>query len=87
MSADFFTDARLSDRETRRCVWAQRLDRVTKHPVGAPFPVQHFHRASLSPIYVKPGQRSLSVARDKIVITVAEHLGNIWMTELAERRQ
>ena len=76
MSADFFTDARLSDRETRRCVWAQRLDRVTKHPVGAPFPVQHFHRASLSPIYVKPGQRSLSVARDKIVITVAEHLGS-----------
>jgi eukaryotic-like serine/threonine-protein kinase len=72
----------LSDRDTHRCLWAQRLDPATKHLVGAAFPVQHFHGASLSPIYVKPGQRAISVARDKIVITVAEHLGNIWMTEL-----
>jgi serine/threonine protein kinase/Tol biopolymer transport system component len=73
----------LSDRDTHRCLWAQRLDPATKHPVGQAFPVQHFHRASLSPIYVKPGQRAIAVASDKIVITLAEHLGNVWMTELA----
>jgi serine/threonine protein kinase/Tol biopolymer transport system component len=75
----------LSDRDTRRCLWAQRLDPATKYPVGPAFPVQHFHRASLSPIYVKGGQRAISVARDKIVLTVAEHLGNIWMTELGNQ--
>ena len=72
----------LSDRDTHRCLWAQRLDPADKHPMGPASPVQHFHRASLSPDYVKGGQRAIAVALDKIVITVAEHLGNIWMKAL-----
>jgi hypothetical protein len=55
----------LSDRDGFRCLWAQRLEPVAKKPVGAAFAVQHFHSAHLSHRYVKPGQRALSVARDK----------------------
>src|ERR1700736_181852 len=61
----------LSDRDGFRCLWAQRLEPFAKKPVGAAFPVQHFHSAHLSPRYVKPSQRAISVARDKIVITIA----------------
>ena len=38
-------------------------------------------RARLSALTVKPGQRAISVARDKIVFTMDEHLGNIWMAD------
>ena len=51
----------------------------TKHPVGAPFAVQHFHRAGLSLTHVVPGQRALTVAKDKIIITAAERKGNVWL--------
>lgn len=75
----------LSDRDGSRCLWAQRLEPVAKKPVGAAFAVQHFHSAHLSPRYVKAGMRAISVARDKIVIGLAEHLGNIWVQDLDSR--
>jgi Tol biopolymer transport system component/tRNA A-37 threonylcarbamoyl transferase component Bud32 len=74
-----------SERDSARCLWAQRLDPATKRPVGSPFPVQHFHSARLSTLTVKSGQRALSVARDKIVLTMDERLGNIWMADSEAR--
>jgi len=74
-----------SQRDGARCLWAQRLDPATKRPAGPPFPVQHFHSARLSTLTVKPGQRAISVARDKIVFTMDEHLGNIWMADSEAR--
>jgi hypothetical protein len=74
-----------SERDSARCLWAQRLDPATKRPVGSPFPVQHFHSARLSTLTVKSGQRALSVARDKIVFTMDERLGNIWMADSEAR--
>jgi hypothetical protein len=47
--------------------------------------VQHFHSARLSTLTVKSGQRALSVARDKIVFTMDERLGNIWMADSEAR--
>jgi Tol biopolymer transport system component len=70
-----------SQRDGARCLWAQRLDPGSKRPAGSPFPVQHFHSARLSTLTVKSGQRALSVARDKIVFTMDERLGNIWMSD------
>ena len=63
-----------SNRDGFLCIWAQRLDPDTKHPLGPAFPVYHFHRAQLK-LNVEP-----SVAHDKIVFTLVEVTGNIWMT-------
>jgi Tol biopolymer transport system component len=71
----------LSEREGFRCIWAQRLDPATKRPVGAAFPVQHFHTARRSLATIgDPGAMGMSVAMDKIVFSMVERTGNIWMT-------
>jgi eukaryotic-like serine/threonine-protein kinase len=81
---EFSPDGRIlyfqSERDGARCVWAQRLDPGTKKPAGAAFPVQHFHSAGLSLAHVMPGQRALSVARDKIIVAAAERTGNVWLS-------
>jgi hypothetical protein len=72
----------LSEREGFRCLWAQRLDPVTKRPVGAAFPVQHFHTARRSLATIgDPVTMGVSVAADKIVFSMVERTGNIWMTD------
>ena len=38
----------LSERDGFRCIWAERLDRLTKRPSGDPFPVFHFHHSQQS---------------------------------------
>ena len=52
----------------------------TKKPVGAAFAVQHFHKPGLSLAHVMPGQRALTVARDKIIVAAAERTGNVWLS-------
>ncbi|MBI3693389.1 MAG: PD40 domain-containing protein [Acidobacteria bacterium] len=72
----------LSQRDGARCLWAVRLDPATKKPLAAPFPVYHFHSARRSPIYVRSGQVATDIARDKMVITIDERAGNVWMAQL-----
>jgi Tol biopolymer transport system component/DNA-binding winged helix-turn-helix (wHTH) protein len=69
----------ISDRDGFSCFWAQRLEPATKHPVGSAFPVYHFHLAQLPLHTLEP-----CVARDKIVFTLRELTGNIWMTTLKQ---
>ena len=70
----------LSERDGFRCIWAQRLNAITRHPSGAPFAVYHFHQARRS---LMPAQEiariGLSVTRDKIVFSMAETSGNLWL--------
>jgi Tol biopolymer transport system component/DNA-binding winged helix-turn-helix (wHTH) protein len=70
-----------STRDGHLCIWAQHLDRTTKHPSGAPVVVQHFHNAQWR---IMDNQRSeeLWVARDKIVTNIPEFHGDIWMMKL-----
>jgi Tol biopolymer transport system component/predicted Ser/Thr protein kinase len=72
----------LSERDGFRCIWAQRLD-AAKRPAGAAFPVQHFHtsRRSLTAV-VDPVNTGMAVGRDRIVFSMIEQTGNIWMKEL-----
>jgi Tol biopolymer transport system component len=74
----------ISERDGFRCIWAQRLQRLTKHPTGLPFAIQHFHHARH--LLTRLGSRSpatgMSVTRDKLVLAFGELTGNIWLSEL-----
>jgi Tol biopolymer transport system component len=72
----------VSDADGFRCVWARRLDPVSKQPVGAPFPVKHVHGRQRSISSVSVNYLDLAVARDKLIFTMAEVRGDIWMAEL-----
>jgi hypothetical protein len=74
-----------SDRDGFRCLWAQRLDPATKRPSGAPLPLYHFHSARRSLLNAGILPLEISVARDKIVFSMGEVAGNIWMAEWKEQ--
>jgi Tol biopolymer transport system component len=76
----------LSDRDGFRCIWAYRLDPQSRKPAGAPLAVFHSHGARLSINNANSISQELSVARDKIVLNLGEITGNIWMTELQEKK-
>ena len=65
-----------SDHDNFNCIWAQRLDRSTKHPTGSLIPIFHSHAAKLTVL-----GNDVSVKRDRIVFAMAERTGNIWMAE------
>jgi eukaryotic-like serine/threonine-protein kinase len=71
----------LSERDGFRCIWAQRLDPLSKHPAGPPFPVEHFHTATLSMMYQTTNMLGLASARDKLVFNLEAITGNIWMAK------
>ncbi len=71
----------ISDRDGFRCLWYQRLDPATKRPAGSPAPLHHLHRARLTMTNVDNGQQAISVARDRIVFSLGELTGNVWMAE------
>jgi Tol biopolymer transport system component/DNA-binding winged helix-turn-helix (wHTH) protein len=68
----------MSQQDGFRCLWAQRLDPVSKVPRGEPFSVYHFHRARLSMMNVGLGDLEIGVAADKIIVNLGELTGNIW---------
>jgi eukaryotic-like serine/threonine-protein kinase len=71
-----------SDRDGFICLWAQRLNSSSKRPKDAPFPIHHFHQARRSLNNTGYYNLELSVARDKIVFSMAELTGNVWMMKL-----
>ena len=64
------------------CLWAQRLKPDTKHPIGQPFSVQHFHSPRLSLTNTGFALLEVALARDKVLINLGELAGNIWATSL-----
>jgi hypothetical protein len=72
----------LSERDGRRCIWAQRLHPATKRPVGSAFAVQHLHdtRQSLARVQ-RWGFIGMSVARGRLVLAMSEMTGDIWMED------
>jgi serine/threonine protein kinase len=68
-----------STRDGHLCVWARRVNPATETPVGAPFAVFHSHNARLS---IDPtDRRGLDVAGGRMVFSMGERTGNIWMAE------
>ena len=74
----------ISERDGFRCVWAQRVNPVTKRPLGDPFAVFHSHNARLS-LGTGTDVTFSDVGPDKIVFNMSERTGNIWMAEWKER--
>jgi Tol biopolymer transport system component len=67
-----------SERDGYNCLWAQKLDRNTKHPQGELFAVQHFHVPSL--VMVAPSfWFPIALGPDKVVVSLNERSGGIWM--------
>jgi eukaryotic-like serine/threonine-protein kinase len=71
-----------SDRDGSRCIWAQRLDPVTKRPAGEPVAVFHAHSARRSIGMVGIGALEISVAAGRLVFVMGEASGNIWTAKL-----
>jgi serine/threonine protein kinase len=75
-----------SERDGSPCLWAQRLNQTTKRSMGGPIAIQHFHSRGLSWRNLYLGAPDIAVARDKIILNLGEHSGNIWMTDLPPGR-
>ncbi len=68
----------VSNRDGRICLWGQRLQKVSKQPIGVPFPVQHFHDSRLLMDNVGTSFLEIDVAKDKVVMGLGELTGNLW---------
>jgi len=68
-----------STRDGFGCVWAQRLDRYSKSPLGPAFAVYHSHAARRSISNVPGLGQNLSVAGNRIAFVLGEQTGNLWM--------
>ncbi len=64
-----------SDRDGYFCIWAVPVDGRTGRPAGNPAAVLHLHGTLRMPV----NWRHLSAARDKLVFSLEERTGNIWM--------
>jgi hypothetical protein len=65
-------------------VWAIHFDPTKAKPVGQPFQLSSFN----SPRLMVPRWMSgvgFSLAQDKIVLTMAEESGNIWVLDSVDR--
>jgi eukaryotic-like serine/threonine-protein kinase len=71
-----------STRDGYLCIWAQRLDPVTKHPLGPPFAFEHFHNSEGRAGAFNQKDSDLSIARDKILINLPQLRPDIWMTQM-----
>jgi eukaryotic-like serine/threonine-protein kinase len=80
-SADGNTVYFTSTRDGYLCIWAQKLDPVTKHPQGSPFAYEHFHNSAGHDASINQAASDLSVARNKILINLPEIHPAIWITQ------
>lgn len=75
----------VSDRDGCRCLWFQRLDPTTKLPLGVPQELYHFGEYRFSPQFQHWDLLRLSVARNRIVLSLANCTGNVFVGRLEAR--
>jgi hypothetical protein len=68
-----------SFRDGEFCPWVQRIDPVTKHPIGQPRAVLHLHRPRLRA--ASGAAATNDVQGGYLYLTATESTGNIWMLE------
>lgn len=72
----------ISNRGGSRGIWVQELNPADRRPVGDPRLVWHFRETRLSLAGVSLSSLRTNVARDKLVFTLKERMGDIWMAYL-----
>jgi Tol biopolymer transport system component len=72
-----------SFRDGYMCAWLQAVDPRTKHPIGPPRPVQHFHQPRLRA--AARARASSSVSNGALYVTLTETTGNIWTMDPTKR--
>jgi eukaryotic-like serine/threonine-protein kinase len=75
-----------SNRDGNLCVWAQRMDPRSKHPIGTPFTVKHFHEPRRSLKNVPLLELGMSLTPDRIILNQSEARGNIWMADYGAKK-
>ncbi len=75
-----------SKRDHFGCLWQQRLRADTKQPIGAPSPVYHLHELRRSPRTLYRKDFEITVARDLVILNLAEASGNIWLISFPPSR-
>jgi Tol biopolymer transport system component len=70
----------LSTRDGYNCIWTQRVD-AAKHPAGEPAALLHFHVARRNLNASDTGPIGLAVAGGRLIISIPEATGNIWMLQ------
>jgi Helix-turn-helix domain len=69
-------------RDGSTCLWAIRLDPISKKPAGEPFPVRHFHASPRQ--YSNATYPVFSIGPDRIVISLEQVQSDLWMMHLPE---
>ena len=76
-----------SNRDGYDCIWVQKLDPTTKHPLGAPTAIQHFHSERQFPLVDNPLiSMELFVAKDMLITSPNDVHTDVWMIDLSSRR-
>jgi hypothetical protein len=73
-----------STRDGHSCLWAQRLEALSRRPLGEQFAALHLHGR----VYYQPGSMrgGWSVGGGRIAMLLAEDTGNIWMMSRTRSR-
>jgi Tol biopolymer transport system component/tRNA A-37 threonylcarbamoyl transferase component Bud32 len=72
-----------SSRDGYSCIWGIRLG-ASYRPEGAPFPVYHFHKASLSPGLAVFNGIDMFMGPNQIYLSLGEMSGSIWLAKTPE---
>ncbi|HUB82432.1 MAG TPA: protein kinase [Bryobacteraceae bacterium] len=75
-----------SDRDGYNCLWAIRLNPGNKHPVGALFPVEHFHTPALRLEAPSLRYPAIALGPGRMVVSMSERSAGIWMLKLETTR-
>ncbi len=69
----------LSDRDGNRCIWAMRVNRQSKRPIGGAFPVVHLHRmATHIPTSIGAGGFGVSAGYGRLIFGAVELSSTIY---------
>jgi serine/threonine protein kinase len=71
----------VSWRDGTRCIWAHRLDPITKRPVGEAFAVYHIHGARVKVTSAGLAFFGPAILPDGIIFGLDEEIGNVWIGE------
>ena len=74
----------LSEREGFFNVWGIRFDSGRARPIGEPFPVTTFSSPRLM-VAKSIAPVSISLTQDRLVVTMAQSSGNIWLLDNVDR--